>query len=260
MCLNLPTVHKYLTLLDIVILIGERQMDGLATVYLPFVMSAVSDRRSACQSALKTVFFDWADEHEGKFLGLNDILKCLKRNVKPEEEIWHWYWTRLLPHSAGVKYWNETKHLYCTIVESKIKEAPDAPSSVTAASEGFVAVIWDNCVDKWTNEYNLKKVNPKARINLKLDEFKGKYTRNDTGQTKFGGWTSQGLFKYQEYVKLAKHGRAQPGTLELEKATLAILQKANNIDLSVKPSSGKKRRRSVADQAPAIEIDFDDED
>ena len=57
----------------------------------------------------------------------------------------------------------------------------------------------------------------------------GKYTKQDAGQRKFGGWTKDGLQKYMELVKLNKEGWKKATTPTLEDEILQRLREKHKI-------------------------------
>lgn len=244
--------------MDINILPGEEKLNTLVEIYYPTITQCINNRRSAVQSALKGLFSEWAKDHGDTFIPLEAIVNCLKRDVKPDDEVWQFYWTKLLPHSAGLNYWDHNNYLHGTIIETKTNEKPDGPSNVTAASEGFVALLWDNCGEKWEKEFQFKKANPKVKIAQNDKRFVAKYSRSDTGQTRFGGWTEEGINRFKMYMDMAKAGRKKDGTLQLEKDTLKLLQEENKIEENNQAQSGKKRKRA-AHQGPIVPFELDDE-
>jgi len=86
-------------------------------------------------------------------------------------------------------------------------------------------------------------VNGKPSLRIYSDKCKGKYTLSDNGQSKYGGWTEEGMLRYKELLGFAKAGRAKPTTTKvLEKETLK----------KVRASVGMTEEVGAADDAPAL--------
>ena len=70
-----------------------------------------------------------------------------------------------------------------------------------------------------------------VNVNLQTDpDFVGVYTKSDAGQTKFGGWSSEGLQRYKELVQWNREARQFGQTPELEQEILDKLRAENGIE------------------------------
>ena len=108
---------------------------------------------------------------------------------------------------------------------------------------------------------------PKARYFYisEHNELAPIYTKPDSGQEKYGGWTEKGVRRYKKVLTTIKQIRGTPEAIAWEKKLLDELRKANNIEGKTWEEQRRlrgKRPVSTAKSAARITSEelFDDED
>ena len=117
---------------------------------------------------------------------------------------------------------------------------------ITPSTEAWGMLFIMNCRERWPM-LMAEKEKSSARITyVKSDKgatksgtkyinlssnpgFLGKYTKTDSGQKQFGGWSQEGLLLYTKLVQENKKARAKPETVALEQAILDKLRVDNEI-------------------------------
>ena len=228
---------------------------------------------------------------------LADILKCAGRNLdlekKADYDLFKWYWEEYCAQLPGCSSkWNEEKRHYQLLSTAAPENRPNQHYN-TAQNEAFGLLAWENYVEGWVKQWELKYQHPGCNIRHKIkkpagfegnyehrpaekllitygDEFKTKYTQSDSGSSRLGGWSEEGKKQYMLYLKEVKKVRKDPKTLAFEedflkklRAELGIEGKTHREQLLLK----RRKRPRVEEEAPkevvdtwAIDSDDDDEE
>lgn len=136
---------------------------------------------------------------------------CLIRDIdldnEEEYKAFKWYWEVGLRKVGGVTGWDERIRHFTTISRAPFPQDPSL-KLFDISTEAFFVLLWDNCLDKWTSSLAWMKKNPGKKIptrkttNKHMDIFKTKYTTQDGGQRKMGGWSGKGIARYNELYDL----------------------------------------------------------
>ena len=180
-----------------------------------------------------------------------ELEECLKRTINPTNprffQVFNWYMDKLLPLNTGTgTMFGESVRHYQTI--SMASPPGDAlASSITIETEAYAVLNYENNLTKWeyydtvlddnysdhkykpcnrTKEdeqkvdYEVVKEGEKSILRIYKKECRGKYTKADCGQSRYGGWTRAGLERYKALCTLAEQGRKSPNCEKLEEASL----------------------------------------
>jgi hypothetical protein len=167
-----------------------------------------------------------------------DILKMSKN-----DKVYKWFLASFLKHGVGARNWNQ-KHLrfplskYCT------------PST-----EAIVLLIIENGYDRWLDKASNKD---KKRADLAVAKFTNSGISQKGGQAtsrQGGGWSSDGIHRFNELVAWVKMDRQTRGPFE------HALMKQLNDDNTVKTwmQSKTSSLENIVEEVVAVD-DFDEED
>ncbi len=173
------------------------------------------------------------------------------------------YWRTLMPKVAGHWSWSPNKREYYLLSFGKQdREDPEADYLVSPSDEAFLVVLWENCYAKWAylDECRRNGTQPDPKDPKMITP----YSSSKSGQKKFGGWTKEGIEKYDKYLKdIVENRKTNKAFLTaLEGDTLAAirsLEKTQEREDSRK--SKKKMKGRIAgdfDDIPDDENDMDD--
>ena len=191
-----------------------------------------------------------------------DLERCLKRdldlNTKYDEELFLWYVDCFLPLStASAKIFTPAQRYYAVLSEAGPADSNEDRAMPTS-TEAFAVLAFANNRSKWIWFYRLKQAFDGEDASLfpakylknsggkvlgatgqweKSDKgyrvygvhSSGFYSKNDAGQSKFGGWTKAGLDKFNEYRAMAKEGRAKEDNNVLEDIIKGIMRTKHRI-------------------------------
>ena len=96
------------------------------------------------------------------------------------------------------------------------------------------------------------------------EEFAAKYSRNDSGQAKYGGWTPEGIALLVQLMGINKNAPAKPETKSIEQECLDQLRLENGIvgndwEEHQATKKGKKRAIEQVVEVPGV-LDYDEFD
>jgi hypothetical protein len=132
---------------------------------------------------------------------------------------------------------------------------PKSLSLFTVSHEAMICLVWENNWQKWQDQYAFTQ--DPANIGKKQPSLPGKWTRSDAGQSEWGGWSRDGLEKYNAYKKRIRAGRKgrMDEIRDYEKTILAELRKdvgieADNHESQLRLNRAKKRRTNAEAPVP----------
>ena len=118
------------------------------------------------------------------------------------------YWNKLLPAVVGAKQWGDSVKDYIEISKAKmmIKGTPGEHSVITVSTEAFLCLVHENNYEKWVARHKWLNIDKKGDLppqkgNDNHVVYKCKYTTQKSGQSQYGGWSPEGLKKFNEYRK-----------------------------------------------------------
>lgn len=209
----------------------------------------------------------FAKKKEAEFPNVEQMNNLVMRNKldddTPEEErklyetLFDNYWNVLLPKCAGHSYWGPTKRHYCLPSSGTLDASdPNASGLISASDEAFMAILWENCYNKWwyKEQCKRKKVEPKddhADMQTPFTDAKG-------GQKKFGGWSAEGIKKYTQLCKAIEKNREDEEEYikVVEGTALERIQKAEKVD----PEDAKKKNKKRKSKSAGIDEDEEDDE
>lgn len=117
--------------------------------------------------------------------------------------LFEWYVRTYLPCFALKEFFGEKHHAMGT-VSSLCMDGNDEKKRITASTEAFALVAYENCRQRWENLYdwsvqdgNQGKPLPRYYANKQeTHPFKAKYSDSAMGKSEFGGWSKNGLRRY----------------------------------------------------------------
>lgn len=263
---------------DAVIL--QKRSDFVGT-YSNDCREALNDQRSYVQSQMKKVANKLLAKEEDPLPSIEDIYKVATRIIpllpddpndtseeavaqRAEHErlmnIFLWYWDDLLPACAGNIYWRDgIRRSQCITVANH-----EGKHCIPASTEAMTAIMYDNCSEKWASMWDKKKEDPEYKIPKKkedpdYEEMLPKYSDPAAGQSKYGGWSEEGLLKYSELVPQIKTSRQTTEAAQLERICLQMVKDRYGIKQGDAPKTKKNRGKKRKEAPTSIVVAFDEE-
>jgi hypothetical protein len=133
----------------------QSKLNFVAT-YKTYVKKAIFNRRNYVSSEFKKLYIKKMEDGE-PVLSVQDLLKCLQRDIKTEEDMqkFMYYWDELLQKQTKAD-WGKSVKYYETISESVRKDC-DRPT-ITSQDEAFTVLLIENALQRWTDDAAKNKV------------------------------------------------------------------------------------------------------
>ena len=176
------------------------------------------------------------------------------------------YWEVVLGRVAGSKGWEEGDRHFTTISRAVFPHDSSGNKTLMDVSmEAFAVLLWESNHFRWTAQLKwhqehpeLNRIPKRVTANKHLDIFKAKYTSQDKGQAKFGGWSPEGLERYNviyDDICASKYTDPKKPTQDtinedwhaVEEAMLEKIRDELGISSSSKEGE-KKRRKSNSNE------------
>ena len=133
------------------------------------------------------------------FLFIRDI------DVEDQEEYeaFKFYWERGLSRVAGVTGWDEQERHYTHIYQASWPYDESRNTKMfNVSTEAFFQLLWENNFDRWVAQLSWLQNHPGQKLpkrtaaNKHLPLYKGRFTNQDGGQQRMGGWTFAGIGRF----------------------------------------------------------------
>lgn len=220
---------------------------------------------------------DWMSTHDGDVPTLYQMRNIWymdrlvgdgdgKISLKDYEEMLIWYYEYVLLAGACNTYWKKSIHRY-NLPTDKIKPEHHDHSviCVARASEAYVQLVFHNSRHRYIKHWQLKNEGKKIPLSKKdatpeeieiYDFCLGKYTLQNSGNQKYGGWSDEGLDLYAEL--LDEVGKFRKEDLEntadpkkMQKYALDLVRKKHGITENNPKIASKKKKSKSSPVAPA---------
>lgn len=207
------------------------------------------------KAELKKTCFDYAKEHNlielpsyevlekaiitrdfSEFEPLDDDTEQMKEDkeeaLEKAKALFDFYVDQLVPAVAGKTLWHpKVRHFEC-MSSSKLKSAANQ-LRITSSTEALTVVMYKNAITKWNAMLKFNKTRKKnqryptwnPRRPEENKEWRTPYSSAYSGQSKFGGWNTEGRKYFLDIQKKIIESREQNADriLQVEQESIARL-------------------------------------
>ena len=195
-------------------------------VYESVFNESLNAKRSTCETAGKKIVVEETMpkfQEKGKELFTIEELCTLRRaKTEREKEAAFWFFGEFLSCVVGKRVWNVQKQ-YQLISQATMTGSSD--KLVTISDEAFALLMYENYEDKWTKQGSAQ-AGQSEQSRKKV--IRGKYTLQNSGTCKYGGWSHAGMRRFNELYDLVVEDRACPQAAAVEKEFLNYCIKEGN--------------------------------
>jgi len=211
-------------------------------VYESVFNESLNAKRSTCETAGKKIVVEETMpkfQEKGKELFTIEELCTLRRaKTEREKEAAFWFFGEFLSCVVGKRVWNVQKQ-YQLISQATMTGSSD--KLVTVSDEAFALLMYENYQDKWTKQGSAQ-AGQSEQSGKKV--IRGKYTVQNSGTCKYGGWSHAGMRRFNELYDLVVEDRACPQAAAVEKEFL---------NYCIKEGNRKKVGGRISDEPTAVE-------
>ncbi len=141
-------------------------LDKYVDRYMAAVCEALNEKKSYCQSEMKKVIFEYYDQKQKTIPTIEDIMKCSLRQIDSDhlKKLFCFYTDKLMPTVVGSEAWGKNIRHYTLLSEATIDDDGESKQLITASTEAFLVVLYENCHNKWIKW--LEKLEKKPNTSL----------------------------------------------------------------------------------------------
>jgi len=211
-------------------------------VYKSVFNESLNAKRSTWETAGRKIVVDKTMpkfQEKGKELfTMEELCKPRRAETEREKEASFWFSGKFLSCVVGKRQWIVQKK-YQLISQATMTGSSD--KLVTISDETFALLMYENYEDKWTKQGN-EQAGQSVPSGKKV--IRGKFTVQNSGTCKYGGWSHAGMRRFNELYDLVVEDRACPQAAAVEKEFL---------DYCVKDGNKKKVGGRRSDEPTAVE-------
>jgi len=193
-------------------------------LYKTCVLGSLNSKRSSCQQAaadcVKALLKEkqHRDKVEPPPYSVDMLCKLRQSQSEEEKEAFLWFTDSLLECVCGKIAWGAKKKYRSTISDAKYDNTNE--SIVTVSDEAFALLLYENYIDKWVTRYH----NPPPP-GVKGSKIMGKYTRCSIGTSDYGGWSEEGVVRFNELCMTVVHDRQSRNAKASEEWVMQTLRR-----------------------------------
>lgn len=274
--------------------VKEHKKLNFHRIYESVFNDALNTKRSACEQAggkiVKAFLKTMADDEY--WYTIEELCKLRRSTTEREVQAFYWFFSQFLECVCGKKAWGSAKYnslvskasfsgstagkkraKYTAILFLKLalNDANDATPGkiVTVSDEAFALLTYENYVAKWIRaakeeeEEATKAGQDDQKKNKAAERKRGLYTGASikSGQCKMGGWSRDGMVRFNELFAMVKEDRASPQASMMEQKLLEFCKTMQPKDGDGAEDQGAEdAARKQAAFEPPVEAMWDDDD
>jgi len=271
---NDAMVHEAMTMIMDHENVPQHRRFEFQTIYTWTFNFALNSKRSTCETAGKKCVVDetWPKFKKlgKKLFTVEELCKLRRAETEREQEAFFWFFGEFLECVCGARHWGKQKEHQLI---SKATMIGTRDKIVTKSDEAFALLLYENYIDKWKTQGNIEDDESEHYEDCEEEDEKkednddsvhsagsqkkktmskavrGKYTCHNNGTMKYGGWSDQGMARFNELYDLVKKDRRCPRAAAMEKEFL---------ERAIWNSSDTKRKRSQSNVAATVVGELDD--
>jgi hypothetical protein len=235
--------------------VANRDRVKFQMLYESVFNHALNSKRSTCEQAGKNIMMKelkrFKEEGTDMF-SIDELQKMRRATTEREKKAFLWFYGTFLECVCGLKQWG--MHKSTQLVSQASSSATKHGKLVTVSDEAFALLLFDNYNEKWLKAFQQEEQQrqletpaipqPRSgdREQSKKDRVKGKYTAQRTGHCKYGGWSREGMARYNEFYHLVKADRVCEHAMDMERELLnhciALRRRGTNSEGGLDASDG----------------------
>ena len=192
-------------------------------------MEALNTKRSTCEQAAKKIVYKTLDRKDNlnttNSYTIQELSKLRSAETEREKEAFQWFIGEFVESVTGQRTWGKLKY---TQTVSQAKDLVTGKLAVTVSDEALALLLFDNYSEKWFKQYddlqNKRRNSDDQTSRNKVPRGTGKFTFRKNGQCEYGGWSKEGIERYNQFWYLVKQSRQLPETESVERNVLQTLK------------------------------------
>lgn len=184
-------------------------------MYKTIVMGALNTKRSTCEQSAQEVAMkllktkNHVDEVDPPPYSMETLSKLRQSQTEEEKEAFVWFAGELLECVCGKRAWGTRKKYRARMTDAKSTDTGAAV--VTVSDEAFALLLYDAYIDKWIIRYHQdRRGEPHSK------RIAGKYTQKNGTSTEYGGWSEEGIRRFNQLCEMVQDDRKSRNARDAE--------------------------------------------
>lgn len=153
--------------------------------------------------------------------------------LRKNEDTFTWFAFKFLECVAGVNAWKRRK---MKVTVSAFDPTTKCPY-VSISDEAFALLLLDNYLVKWKYRWQCEQDNKQYK------RQPGRYTSSNAGHVEFGGWTNEGIMRFNELVEIVRTDREGQHAPNVEQKLLQKLRDSRDGNRAQRLERQQQRRQ-----------------
>ncbi len=230
--------------------------DEFIRIYKTCVVGGINAKRSTCEQAGARIVKELLTK-QGYIEGDNNppysihSLVQLRQGVTViDKEAFLWFIGEFVACVSGTKVWGRKKYYYR--VSEAVIDKGSQELVVTVSDEAFAILLYENYIDKWIARYHMERRGEKPG-----GKSKGKYTSSVTDHCLYGGWSAEGVTRFNALCAIVDKDRKSADAKKAEDAVLLALRRRKFGDCVddgnlIDPQEERQQRRVMPEAVEAF--------
>ena len=226
-------------------------------IYKTTVVGGINAKRSSCEQAGSRIVKDLLDEvgfdeSDNEPPIATDTLMMLRQGTTTlDKAAFFWFIGEFLSCVSGKKVWGRKRYYYR--VSEAVIDKGSKELVVTVSDEAFAILLYENYIDKWISRYHAEKRGEKPK-----GKMTGKYTSTIADSCLYGGWSVEGVARFNELCAIVDKDRKTDYAKKAEDEVLLKLRQrkfGDSVDTNgnlIDPREERQRNRVMAETIEAF--------
>jgi hypothetical protein len=215
-------------------------------IYKTCVVGGINAKRSSCEQAGARIVKDlltkrgFKDGDNDPPFSIDSLLLLRQATTPIDKDAFLWFIGDFVACVSGTKVWGRKKYYYR--VSEAVVDKGSQELVVTVSDEAFAILLYENYIGKWIARYHAERRGEKPQ-----GKTKGKYTSSVTDHCLYGGWSAQGVARFNNLCAIIDNDRKSEKASEAENAVLLELRRRKFGDVIGDPNAidpGDERRQT----------------
>ena len=192
-------------------------------MYKTIVQGALNTKRSTCEQSAQEAAMrlfknkNHRDEVEPPPYSMTNLCKLRQSQTEEEKEAFLWFADELLECVCGKRAWGTRKKYRATISNATSNDTGDFIVSVS--DEAFALLLYEAYIDKWIKRYHEDR-----RGEARSKRIVGRYTKTDGSSAEYGGWSEEGILRFNQLCEMVSADRASRNANDAEEWLMITLR------------------------------------
>jgi hypothetical protein len=217
--------------------------EDFVRIYKTCIVGAINGKRSTCEQGGSRIVEKLLIRKEYASQGtveppfsMATLMKLRCGTTEREKEAFLWFIGEFVACVSGTKVWGRKKY-HCRVSEAVVDKGSQQ-LVVTVSDEAFALLLYENYIDKWITRFHIKHHGAKS------DTINGKYTSPVMNHLLFGGWSAEGVARFNELSAIVDQDRRSQGAKKAEEEVMLALRTVKYGDrVNVTDPDDEPRRR-----------------